>query len=183
LSTTAFRFLPDIELSPDTSTMLAFVARGLFSARALPLVARVAPVVHARGLSAIASTLARRVPPSSSALQLGVRARGLCTVTVDKTCRVYSCKVEDDKMAHQLDLLMDEFVEHVENVEGYAGAARLVCKSEWDYKLIVKFADLDSLKNFMANVHPSLKTEFNPRIEALIAGPVHEQNFVYDDIE
>eukprot|EP00307_Rebecca_sp_RCC1486_P014954 CAMPEP_0119414882 /NCGR_PEP_ID=MMETSP1335-20130426/7226_1 /TAXON_ID=259385 /ORGANISM="Chrysoculter rhomboideus, Strain RCC1486" /LENGTH=134 /DNA_ID=CAMNT_0007439777 /DNA_START=45 /DNA_END=449 /DNA_ORIENTATION=+ len=116
-------------------------------------------------------------------LNPALRARALCGVTIDKTCRVYSCKVKDDAQAHQLDLLMDEFIENVENLEGYAGAARLVCKSEWDYKLIIKFENLDALKDFMANTQPDLSQHFNPRISQLIGGTVHEQNFVYDDIE
>jgi hypothetical protein len=143
--------------------------------------ARAAVPAHAFG--GIAMALARRVPAPPSAGLLSGAPRGLCGVSVDMTCRVYSCKVADDSMAHQLDLLMDEFIEKVEGLDGYAGAARLVCKSEWDYKLVIKFRDLDSLKDFMSNTHPQLEQTFKPRIEQLIGGKVHEQNFVYDDIE
>ncbi|KAG8462370.1 hypothetical protein KFE25_012190 [Diacronema lutheri] len=140
-------------------------------------------VAPARAYGGLAVAMARRAPPAPPVLALRQPARSLCGVTIDKTCRVYSCKVKDDAMAHQLDLLMDEFIEHVEGLNNYAGAARLVCKSEWDYKLIIKWHDLDSLKEFMANSHPQLQEHFRPRIESLIGGKLHEQNFVYDDIE
>ena len=70
-------------------------------------------------------------------------------------------------------------------VEGCFGASRLVCKSEWDYKLIVKFEDLPSLKGFMENEYKSLWTDdFKERVEALsVDGTVKEQSFVYDDID
>lgn len=184
------------------------------AARCTPVaLARLKPVaLRARAIGGCANVLARHVPVSAPSF-----ARGLCGVTIDKTCRVYSCKVSDDAMAHQLDLLMDEFIEHAESLEGYAGAARcappthpanapgvrhrrfqsamplhhsacspppppsvrrLVCKSEWDYKLILKFHDLAALKDFMANAHPQLQETFNPRFEELIGGKLHEQNFV-----
>ena len=73
----------------------------------------------------------------------------------------------------------------VAEVEGCFGASRLVCKSEWDYKLIVKFEDAPSLKSFMENEYNTLWTQdFKPRVEALaVDGKVKEQNFVYDDID
>ena len=68
--------------------------------------------------------------------------------------------------------------------EGCAGASRLLCKSEWDYKLIVKFEDAESLEGFMNEHHPRISEVFTPSLQALAAGGVvHEQNFVYDDIE
>ncbi|KAJ1623041.1 hypothetical protein T492DRAFT_1058169, partial [Pavlovales sp. CCMP2436] len=158
-------------------------------ARRVPMAALMpaaASVGKARTFGAMALT--RRVPAPVMCPSVQ-HQRGLCGVTVDMTCRVYSCKVADDAMAHQLDLLMDDFLEHIENHETFAegpgtfgGASRLVCKSEWDYKFIVKFSDIDTLKLFMAHVQPELKEDFLPRIEALIGGKVHEQNFVYDDI-
>jgi hypothetical protein len=142
------------------------------------LAARAMPLMQARGVSALARALVRApmaLPRSVPQHASGVR--GLCGVTIDKTCRVYTCKVADDAMAHQLDLLMDEFIEQVETLDGYAGATRLICKSEWDYKLIIKFGNLDALKEFMASTHPALQAEFKPRMEELISGKVHEQNF------
>ena len=69
-------------------------------------------------------------------------------------------------------------------VPGCFGASRLVCKSEWDYKLIVKFEDAESLEGFMNEHHPRISEVFTPSLQALAAGGVvHEQNFVYDDIE
>jgi hypothetical protein len=59
------------------------------------------PVVQARAFGAMA--LARRVPASvAPAFQL--HARGLCSVTVDMTCRVYSLKVgaDDETCPHCL---------------------------------------------------------------------------------
>lgn len=68
--------------------------------------------------------------------------------------------------------------------EGCAGASRLVCKTEWDYKLILKFEDSDSLGQFMSSHHDSLTKEFMPSIKDLaVGGKVTEQNFVYDDVE
>ena len=70
-------------------------------------------------------------------------------------------------------------------VPGCFGASRLVCKSEWDYKLIVKFEDAPSLTDFMKNEYTPLWVEqFKPQAEQLaVDGKIHEQNFVYDDID
>ena len=68
-------------------------------------------------------------------------------------------------------------------VEG-AGASRLVCKSEWDYKLIVKFEDLLSLKGFMENEYNRFgPTTSRSASRCLVDGTVKEQSFVYDDID
>lgn len=54
----------------------------------------------------------------------------------------------------------------------------------WDYKLIVKFEDVDSLKNYMSEHHEAIMEDILPQIKALaVDGEVHQQNFVYDDIE
>ena len=70
-------------------------------------------------------------------------------------------------------------------VPGCFGASRLVCKSEWDYKLIVKFEDAPSLTDFMKNEYTPLWVEqFKPQAEQLaVDGKIHEQNFVFDDID
>ena len=54
----------------------------------------------------------------------------------------------------------------------------------WDYKLIVKFEDVDSLKNYMSEHHEAIMEDILPQIKELaVDGEVHQQNFVYDDIE
>lgn len=40
-----------------------------------------------------------------------------------------------------MDLAFDQFIDKIANVEGVSGASRMVCKSEWDYKLILKVWD------------------------------------------
>lgn len=122
-----------------------------------------------------------------NAAALAPRARGMCSltegVTVDMVCRVFSCKVKDDAAAHQMDLVFDAFLDKAAEAEGCAGASRLVCKTDWDYKLIVKFEDLESLKLYMAETHEGIMKEFEPKIKALATTELHQQNFVYDDIE
>lgn len=62
----------------------------------------------------------------------------------------------------------------------------LLCRSqmEWDYKIIVKFEDVDSLKNYMSEHHEAIMEDILPQVKALaVGGEVHQQNFVYDDIE
>ena len=63
------------------------------------------------------------------------------------------------------------------------GASRLVCKTFWDYKMILKFEDHDSIVNYMENHNDAINEAFLPRIQALAVGEVKQQNFVYDDIE
>lgn len=83
-----------------------------------------------------------------------------------------------------MDCTFDEMIDDVADVEGCAGASRLVCKSDWDYKFILKFDDLDSLQNYMKNDHDEVMSTHLPKIEKLaVGGKVHQQNFVYDDIE
>jgi len=79
-----------------------------------------------------------------------------------------------------MDLVMDEFLTTVaDRVDGYAGGARLVCKAEWDYKIILKFEDLDSLKGYMGDHHKEIFEAFKPAIKELaVDGKIHEQNFV-----
>merc|ERR1712087_242594 len=117
-----------------------------------------------------------------------IGARALCMtegVSIDKVSRVFTCKVKDDPSAHKMDLAMDDYLTALaEQVPGYDGAARLVCKSEWDYKLVVKFADLDSLKGYMSDHHERLLGTYLPPMQSLaVKGEVKQQNFVYDDIE
>jgi len=135
---------------------------------------------------AMLSSVCRRSINALRVPQLAQRARGLCMtegVPIDQTCRVFSCKVKDDPTAHQMDLVFDSYLDKAAELNGVQGAARLVCKSEWDYKLIIKFEDLDSLKDYMGNHHEGLMEEFEPKIKALASTPLHQQNFVYDDIE
>jgi len=58
-------------------------------------------------------------------------------------------------------------------------------RAEWDYKMILKFEDIDSLKNYMANDHEKISAEHMPKLESFLADGTsfHQQNFVYDDIE
>jgi hypothetical protein len=85
------------------------------------------------------------------AARLAPRARGMCeTVNVDMVCRVFSCKVADDATAHKLDCAFEDFLDAAAEVEGCAGASRLVCKTEWDYKLILKFEDVESLERYLS---------------------------------
>ena len=128
----------------------------------------------------------RRVTPSALA---AARSRAMCAmapkgVQVDMVCRTWTCKVADDDTAHELDCAFDEMIDSVSEVEGCAGASRLVCKSDWDYKFILKFDDLSSLQNYMKNDHDRIMEAHLPRIEALaVDEKVKQQNFVYDDIE
>ena len=91
----------------------------------------------------------------------------------------HTSQVKDDASAYQLDLVFDNMLDKAAEVEGCAGAARLVCKTEWDYKLIIKFEDVDSLKGYMTDHHDGVMAEFLPQIKELaVGGEVHQQNFV-----
>lgn len=142
-------------------------------------------------LRAVARSSATRVPsllrPSASSA-LAQRARGLCSdgegVQVDMVCRMWSGKVKDDVTAHQLDCEFENWIDAVAEVEGCAGATRLLCKTEWDYKLILKFEDVGSLQDYMKDHHERIEAEHMPKLEALLVdGKFKQQNFVYDDIE
>jgi hypothetical protein len=152
--------------------------------------------------------------------------RSLCAdagdgVEVDMVCRVWSGKVKDDAGAHALDCQFEDWLDAVAEVDGCAGASRLLCKTgnrrfviaplsalapvpprlcvcscpsltllfphacaEWDYKMILKFDDIDSLKSYMADHHDTISEKHMPKLEAFLAdGKFHQQNFVYDDIE
>ena len=52
-----------------------------------------------------------------------------------------------------------------------------------DYKLILKFDDVQSLTGYMEDHHSAIMEEFTPKIKELIIGDLHQQNFVYDDID
>ena len=78
-----------------------------------------------------------------------------------------------------MDCAFDEMIDDVSEVEGCAGASRLVCKTDWDYKFILKFDDIESLQNYMKNDHERIMSVHMPNIKALaLDGKVHEQNFV-----
>ena len=110
---------------------------------------------------------------------------------VPAECSGHLCVVSFARMATnalcfaraQMDCAFDEMIDDVSEVEGCAGASRLVCKTEWDYKFILKFEDLESLQNYMKNDHERLSAVHLPNIESLAVGKVKQQNFVYDDIE
>eukprot|EP00962_Isochrysis_galbana_P008989 scaffold2499_cov129-Isochrysis_galbana.AAC.12 len=76
-----------------------------------------------------------------------------------------------------MDLVFDRFIEEVSMVEGVTGAARMVCKSEWDYSLILKFEDIDSLKAYMADHHDKVWGDFEPEVKELAVGNIKQQNF------
>ena len=74
---------------------------------------------------------------------------------------------------------MNIIVDDVSEVEGCAGASRLVCKSEWDYKFILKFEDLQSLQSYMEHDHERIMAAHMPKIKGFAeGGKVTEQNFV-----
>jgi hypothetical protein len=122
---------------------------------------------------------------SSRLPTLASTRRGLCNVgvEVDMVCRVWSCKVKDDASAALVDEAFDEWLDDAAQDEGCAGATRLLCKSEWDYKLLLKFEDSESLKKFLGNEHSTLSQAIREKTKDLVVGDLHEQNFVYDDIE
>ncbi|EOD11598.1 hypothetical protein EMIHUDRAFT_437575 [Emiliania huxleyi CCMP1516] len=140
--------------------------------------------------SSLARSAASRGLPRAAAPRL---ARGLASdadgedgVHVDMVARMWSCKVKDDPGAYQMDLVFDSFIDKASQVEGVVGASRLLCKSYWDYKLILKFEETGALKRYLAEngEHDALMREYLPQIEKLtIDGKVHQQSFVYDDIE
>lgn len=126
------------------------------------------------------ATAIRRAVARAPLARATQHTRSLCEgVQVDMVCRVFTCKVKDDASAHKMDLAFEEFLDAAAEVEGCAGASRLVCKSEWDYKLILKFEDVDALTGYMSNHHDTLLKEFGPSLKALaVDGKIHEQNFV-----
>ena len=84
----------------------------------------------------------------------------------------------------QMDCAFDEMIDDVSEVDGCAGASRLVCKTEWDYKFILKFEDVESLEGYMKNDHERISAVHLGRIKSLaVDEKVKQQNFVYDDIE
>ena len=137
--------------------------------------------VLSRSSALAARTLPRALAPTGS--------RALCVgddkgIQVDMVCRMWSLKVADDETAHEMDCVFDELIDDVSEIEGCAGASRLVCKSEWDYKFILKFEDVSSLENYMANEHERVSAVHLGRIKQLaVDEKVKQQNFVYDDIE
>ena len=83
-----------------------------------------------------------------------------------------------------MDLAFEEFLDAAAEVEGCTGASRLVCATEGDYKLILKFEDGKAHDDFMQSHHASLNKTFMPTLEALAKnGTLTEQSFIYDDIE
>ena len=80
-------------------------------------------------------------------------------------------------------IVFEDFLDEAGQIEGVCGASRLVCKTFWDYKMIIKFEDHDSIVNYMENHNDAINEAFLPRIQALAVGEVKQQNFVYDDIE
>lgn len=131
------------------------------------------------------AALCRRNAAASVISRAVAHTRNLCDgVKVDMVCRVYSCKVKNDPTAHKMDMAFEDFLDAVEDAEGCVGAIRLVCKTEWDYKLILKFENRAWLESFMKDKHGTVTEQWMPNIKALaVDGKVHEQNFVYDDIE
>lgn len=63
----------------------------------------------------------------------------------------------------------------------YAGHNRLVCKSEWDYKVFFRFKTLDALKNVMETSPPALLNGIKEMEGIAKGGKVHVQNFVFDE--
>ena len=115
--------------------------------------------------------------------QRTLHSHACCDVSPSRTCNSRHTSLPRVITLALCDLIT--VLDGLAEVEGCFGASRLVCKSEWDYKLIVKFEDLPSLKGFMENEYKSLWTDdFKERVEALsVDGTVKEQSFVYDDID
>ena len=53
-------------------------------------------------------------------------------------------QVSDDPSAYEMDLVFEDFLDEAGQIEGVCGAP-LVCKTFWDYKMILKFEDHDSI--------------------------------------
>ena len=64
------------------------------------------------------------------------------TIEVDQVARLYSFKVPNERAAVQADLAVDEYIKNVVAAmyDGYdlPSASRLVCKTHWEYKMILK---------------------------------------------
>merc|ERR1712010_161649 len=139
-----------------------------------------------RHITMLARAVARA--PAMRGLALTrMAARPLCameqkSISVDMVCRMWSMKVKNDETAYQMDLAFDEMIDDLGEVPGCEGASRLVCKSEWDYKFILKFEDLKSLQDYMKNDHDRISDVHLPKIKTLAVGDIAQQNFVYDDI-
>ena len=131
-----------------------------------------------------AASLASRAARLPALARLPAATRPLCTgIDVDMCCRTYTMQVSDDPSAYEMDLVFEDFLDEAGQIEGVCGASRLVCKTFWDYKMILKFEDHDSIVNYMENHNDAINEAFLPRIQALAIGEVKQQNFVYDDIE
>ncbi len=116
--------------------------------------------------------------------------RGVCSeavgLDIEMCALVLSCKVAgaSEEAAHRMDMAYEDFLDAAADVDGVAGASRLVCTSEWDYKIILKFEDHGSLVRYLGEHHDGISSKCMPAIEALAAdGHVRQQSFVYDDVE
>ena len=103
----------------------------------------------------------------------------LCRQSAAAAARPYPTADGRSALHRPYQLAFEDFLDAAAEAEGCAGASRLVCKSAWDYKLILKFEDSAAIEGFMKSHHDSLTKEFMPAIKALaVEGKVHEQNFV-----
>ena len=122
---------------------------------------------------------------SSACSRLGLaQMRNLCeSVQIDMVCRQWSCKVKDLKEAHKMDVAFEDFLDAAAEVEGCAGASRMVCGSHGDYKLILKFEDAAAHDNFMESHHASLNKTYMPTLTALaVDGKIDEQSFICERV-
>ena len=81
-----------------------------------------------------------------------------------------------------MDLVFEDFLDEAGQIEGVCGASRLVCKTFWDYKMILRRGPRQHRE---LHGEPQRRDQRGvpPRIQALAVGEVKQQNFVYDDIE
>jgi len=111
--------------------------------------------------------------------------RGLATATIPikGVARVVQLKVSGEADAIKAQDLLLKMHNVIKKEKGFVGSTRFVCKSEWDLFWYFRFADLDSLKAYMASDTRSKKVEpLIKEIEAFATnGKTHSQNFVADD--
>ena len=77
-------------------------------------------------------------------LRVGTIGRGLSTIPVTQVASVLKLNVGDEETAVKLDAKMKDMTEMMREHDGFEGATRYVCKTEWAYELSFIFGDADS---------------------------------------
>ena len=106
------------------------------------------------------------------------------SIPINGTARMVRLKVKGEADAIKAqDILAKAHQVLKKEGKGYVGSTRFVCKAEWDVMCFYRFANLDSLKQYMGSEVKEKK--FEPLIAELKAlavdGKTHSQNFVADD--